>query len=302
LYTLNQKHDAGLPAFARLLLVACLAFFLVIAHARAEQRIVAIGDLHGDLVNTRAVLKLVGVIDDQGHWSGGDTILVQTGDMIDRGDESKGVMDLLRRLKPEAESAGGRVINLLGNHELMNLQGDWRYVSQGDLAVFGGRTARLQAFSREGEYGRWLASLQTVAKVGDTVFLHGGLLPRYAMPGIESLNTAISCRLSGLSAQACGLEDGVLGRDGPFWYRGYVQGNEASECSTLELTLKHLNAKRMVVGHTTRRSGRIQFRCNGKLAVIDIGIANHYGGHLGALEIRGDDVYTVYPEGAMKPY
>ncbi|TNG00465.1 MAG: metallophosphatase [Gammaproteobacteria bacterium] len=297
---MRERLNQNLLIYFRYLVVICVVFIAAIGQAQAEQRIVAIGDLHGDLDNAQSILKLVGLIDDKGQWAGGDAILIQTGDMVDRGAESKGVMDLFRRLGKQAKSAGGQVINLLGNHELMNLQGDWRYVSKGDLEVFGGRTARMRAFSKEGEYGQWLASLQTVAQVDDAIFLHGGLLPHYAQSGLQALNTSISCQLSGGNNQACGLQEGVLGRDGPFWYRGYVLGDETSECPKLEATLKHLNAKRMVVGHTTRRNGRIQFRCNGKLAVIDIGIADGYGGNLGAWEWRDGNAYAIYPGETVK--
>ena len=73
----------------------------------ASARIVAIGDLHGDLDNALDVLRLAGLVDDRGAWTGGSTTLVQTGDTTDRGPDSRGVMDLMRRLQQEATAAGG---------------------------------------------------------------------------------------------------------------------------------------------------------------------------------------------------
>src|SRR5690349_6764906 len=99
-------------------------------------RIVAVGDLHGDLTATRAALRVAGVIDPHDSWIGGTTTLVQTGDVLDRGDDEQAIIDLLERLETEAAAAGGAVIWLLGNHELMNAAGDFRYVTHGGFTDF----------------------------------------------------------------------------------------------------------------------------------------------------------------------
>jgi hypothetical protein len=103
---------------------------------RTNERVVAVGDVHGAYDRFTAILRSAGVIDRRDRWSGGRTRLVQTGDVLDRGSDSRRVVDLLRRLEREAASAGGRVHALLGNHEFMRLVGDWRYVSAGELKAF----------------------------------------------------------------------------------------------------------------------------------------------------------------------
>ena len=101
------------------------------------ERVIAVGDVHGDYEQLVGVLQSAGVIDQEGKWIGGKTHLVQTGDMLDRGPDSRKVMDLLIRLQEEASKTGGRVHVLIGNHEAMNIYGDLRYVSVGQLrAVF----------------------------------------------------------------------------------------------------------------------------------------------------------------------
>ena len=255
-------------------------------------RVVAVGDLHGDLDNALAVLRLAGVVDANGRWSGGNTILVQTGDTTDRGPDSKTVMDLLRRLSEEAPASGGKVVALLGNHEVMNLQGDLRYVHPGDTEAFGGAEARRAAFAKTGEYGAWLATLPAVAIEADTVFVHGGVAPAWAEKGLDSINEQVRMGLFDRSAA-------VLGPDGPLWYRGFVQDKEIDACPSLDRSLIALGADRMVVGHTTRRDGRIEVRCSGRLHVIDIGIASAYGGNLGAWEMIDADARAVYPSGLV---
>jgi hypothetical protein len=271
-------------------------------------RLVAVGDLHGDADAARRVLQDAGLIDAKDVWIGGDAVLVQTGDTTDRGPDSRGVLALLRDLAPRAEAAGGRVVALLGNHESMNLLGDWRYVSEADVAVYGGISAREAAFSPTGDDGRWLRTLGAVARVGEDVFCHGGIRPEYAALGVDGINRRVRAALSeadavrgpvGADGRAPQIrpDDPVLGPDGPLWYRGYVSDPEAQICPVLADALEKLGARRMVVGHTTRESGRIEARCNGALVVIDTGISAHYGGHRSAFEWVGGDARAVYPDG-----
>ena len=138
------------------------------------ETVVAIGDLHGDLSATRRALKLAGAIDDDDRWVGGKLIVVQTGDVLDRGDEDRGVLDLLERLRDEAKRAGGELLSLAGNHEIMNVMGDFRYITQGGLDAFGGAAARLDAFRPGGRYALKIAERPIYVRVGDTVFVHGG--------------------------------------------------------------------------------------------------------------------------------
>jgi hypothetical protein len=103
---------------------------------QTPERVVAVGDVHGAFDQFVAILRAAGVVDNRNRWSGKKAVLVQTGDMLDRGPDSKKAVDLLRKLEGEAQRAGGRVYALLGNHELMRLVSDWRYVSQGETDAF----------------------------------------------------------------------------------------------------------------------------------------------------------------------
>src|SRR5512134_3967738 len=96
--------------------------------AQSAPRIVAIGDIHGEIAGFKSILKAAGLTDANGRWSGGRTQLIQTGDYTDRGEGTRAVLDLLMALEPQARKAGGRAHIMLGNHEVMNFIGDLRDV------------------------------------------------------------------------------------------------------------------------------------------------------------------------------
>ncbi|HXJ03881.1 MAG TPA: metallophosphoesterase [Candidatus Acidoferrum sp.] len=98
--------------------------------------LVAIGDVHGDFDDFCSILQRVGLIDEQRHWAGGNATLLQLGDLIDRGPKPREVLDLILSLDEQSAKAGGHVVALLGNHEMMNLMGDLRYVTVGNYASF----------------------------------------------------------------------------------------------------------------------------------------------------------------------
>src|SRR5262249_27675271 len=104
----------------------------------APKRLVAIGDLHGDLAATKSALRAGGAIDDAGTWIGGDLVVVQTGDGRHRGDDEQAILDYLAGLERQASAAGGALVLLNGNHELMNAAGDFRYVTPGGMHDFDG--------------------------------------------------------------------------------------------------------------------------------------------------------------------
>jgi len=136
------------------------------------ERIVAIGDLHGDCAAFQRVLRLAGLY-DQGSWCGGSAVLVQIGDVLDRGDEEIECLALLRSLKREAAAQGGRVITLLGNHEVLNAAGVAIYASPRSSARFAGAAAanRATAFRPGTEWAAELSSWPVACVVGDTAFV-----------------------------------------------------------------------------------------------------------------------------------
>lgn len=140
-------RQAGMPAsgmsMTSVLGLVLLCLVLTPVRALAQQytwddvgRVVAISDVHGAFDAMVATLTNAGVIDSDRDWAAGDTHLVITGDLLDRGADSRKVMDLVLRLEEQARATGGRVHQLLGNHEVMNLVGDLRYVAPEEFAAF----------------------------------------------------------------------------------------------------------------------------------------------------------------------
>jgi Calcineurin-like phosphoesterase len=242
-------------------------------------RVVAIGDLHGDLAVTRKALRLAGAIDTTDHWVGGRLVVVQTGDVIDRGDEDRAVLDLLDRLRGEATRAGGALIALCGNHEFMNVGADLRYVSAISAAAFA--QGRAQAFTPGAPYARLLANWPVIVKLGDSVFVHGGVLLQHVRYGIDRINQETAAWMRGE-----GLAPGIMLRDdAPIWTRLYSSSPDSEACAQLDQVLGALGAVRMVVGHTPQASG-ISAACGGKVWRIDTGMSHVFGGRTQLLEIE----------------
>lgn len=154
-------------------------------------RIVAIGDVHGASEAFAAILAKAGLIDGEKKWIGGNAILVQTGDMTDRGAGMKEALDLLMSLEQQARKAGGRVHAILGNHEVMNLTGEMRDVTPEIFATFGGAAAMREAFSPKGTYGKWLRTKPIVAEIDGTIFMHAGINPEYTKDSVDELNRRV---------------------------------------------------------------------------------------------------------------
>ena len=278
-----------------------LVFFsseeMVWAGDESSVPIVAVGDLHADLVSAQKAFRIAGITNSGGEWILKNTIVVQTGDLTDRGPDGKPLLDWIKGLEQQATEHNSQFVVLLGNHEVMNLQGDWRYVSSMDLDSFGGLEARKRAFSisENGNYAEWLKDKDAVVKIGDTVFVHGGVSKRFARPA-ETLSEEVRQAILGQG------DMGVLGEYGPLWYRGYWQQTEEDACTEATEVLAIMGAKRMVMGHTTQRDGQIHSRCNGTLFAIDTGISRHYGEHPSALRINGNRVEGMYTSGTVLLY
>jgi len=335
-------------------------------HVQTSGRVVAIGDLHGDIQQARRALRIAGVLgkDDDDNvnpqWVGGDTVLVQVGDVLDRGDDEIGILILLQKLGKAARKAGGDVFVLNGNHEVLNISGDFRYVSRGAFhesmrfsdhlvklfgkdAVPGRRrrrsskqedgeeeeeeeeeedemdewrkqtNARVGLFSPGGPLAQQLSMHNTVLIVNDTVFAHGGLVPRHVDFGLDKLNKSVSEWMRGKRIEdedtkvALGMAIGGV-KDSVVWHRAYGTEHYATNtertnaCTLLSRTLEKINetegipVKRLVVGHTPQMQGA-NCECDGKIWRVDVGMSfGVLGANPQVLEIIGDEVKILTRE------
>jgi hypothetical protein len=247
----------------------------------APTRLVAVGDLHGDLERTRAVLHLAGLLEPKtDRWIGGAAVLVQTGDILDRGDDEPDILALLATLRTQARAAGGDVITLLGNHELMNAAADFRYVTPDGFVDYGGEAGRQRAFAPGSELARHLGESPLYAIVGDAVFSHAGIEPAVA-PRLAQLDAQARAWLIGGSGA---LPGALVEDDSPAWSRRFGRDGDAAVCADAARALASLGVRRMVIGHTPQPAG-ISAICDDTVWRIDVGLARYYGGPVEALEI-----------------
>jgi hypothetical protein len=218
---LNQhRHTGWLVTVAAVLALSPALGQENTARFATDSRVIAFADVHGAYDELIELLQAAGIVDSALAWSAGSAHVVSLGDLLDRGVDTRAVLDLVMRLQREASAAGGRLHVVLGNHELMTLLGDWRYVAPGDYESFAaeesqetrdaayaqfsagaggdsaatlaqftdrfprGFFARQAAFAADGRYGAWLRSLPAVVVVNDTAYVHGGLSPVVAEHGI----------------------------------------------------------------------------------------------------------------------
>jgi len=275
--------------------------FDLTARVDEPNRLIAIGDLHGDTNAARNALRLAGAIDEQSRWIGGDLAVVQVGDLIDRGGQDREVIELMQYIKRDARHYGGELYLMNGNHEIMNVCLDFGYVHvdawddfddieydptdqfiESFPAYMRGRVA---AFYPGGPLARLLARQRIVLITKDTVFVHGSLLPEHVAYGVDRINREVSEWMLGRAYEP--LE--VIGSGGPMWLRTYAYEVSQKDCEMLEGVLESLSVERMVIAHTVQYEG-ITSACKGKVWRIDTGMSDYYGGNVSVLQISDEGV------------
>jgi len=275
------------------------------ASCAQEQRLVySVGDLHGDFVRFQRILhglELAEFDGEEATWTGGSAILVSTGDIVDRGEHSRPIYLAFMALAQQAQKQGGEVVNILGNHDLMNLQGDLRYVAAEELASdgdYGGEEARRQDFSPEGLIGHDVRTRYVVAAVREgLLFVHAGLHPFWIRnETLEDMNGRVRELIAGPSVSQI---EPILSAGGPMWDRTFAKGEESECCHLAGETLRLVSAERMVLGHSIQTEG-VTARCvsaKGPLVVLaDTAISRAYGdcGVPSAVEYRGGNITAIY--------
>ncbi|OBZ72636.1 Fatty acid synthase subunit alpha [Grifola frondosa] len=271
-----------------------------------------------DLPNALEVLQMAGVVNEHGDWTGDVDFFVQTGDIIDRGDDTIKLYIWMDKLRDQA-CAGGTV--------RLEIR------PPSEIQTFGSAASR-QKMLMTGQIGRsWAVNYTTAGRLPlhpslgepntdyDTAldssplshaalsFVHGGLAPSYPdltpFPSrINDLASSLLYKLQhrtpplphpphpypGLPADATLAEQRLYETDGPLWYRGWALEPEERVCAEVDAVLEKTGTRRMIMGHTPDFQ-RIVSRCHGKIIIIDTGISHAYGGALSALSVT----YTLTP-------
>ncbi|MCZ6836212.1 MAG: metallophosphoesterase [Planctomycetota bacterium] len=218
-----------------------------------------VGDSHGQFMVFADVLRYGDVVDEDLHWSFGEGHLVIVGDVFDRGDRVTDILWLIYRLEQEAKAQGGFVHFILGNHEVMPLQGDVRYVNPIYLETVAPLMSRSysQLFGPDTELGQWLRTKHVAIRINDLLFAHGGLSSTLIEKGwdLDFINSSIRANLDTPKVEIRADEDMKLlfGSEGPLWYRGYFIDWSHYQRTTPErirTTLDHFGGNHVIVAHT----------------------------------------------------
>ena len=237
-------------------------------------RVAVLSDVEGNAVFLHAALRAMGVTDAAGRWAYGTGHLVMVGDSVDRGRDVAEVLWTLRALQRDAARAGGAVHVVLGNHDQYALHGKVAYAHPEHAYALRRIAAPGTAFARGTVLGDWLAAQPVAVRLGQTLFVHGGLHPRMVRPEVtvDAVNRA-SARY-----WTHGREGGrTLVLDAAFATRGMTQtrvlfpspqSRWPLDTAEVASTLRHLGATRVVVGHTTVR--RVTSLHGGKVLAVNV--------------------------------
>lgn len=234
-------------------------------------RMLVLSDIEGNFLAFKTMLQGAGVIDAGFNWTFGNGHLVLLGDYFDRGLNVTECLWLAYKLENEARAAGGQLHFILGNHEILNLEGDYRYVRNKYLenAVLMGEPYP-RWYNNQTELGRWLRTRNAIERVGDYVFCHGGISPEITRLGLPF------SEINRLARKYVGYEFEQIAdfsaravfdtKTGIFWYRGAAKNMLTDEQMT-EI-LAYAGARRIVVGHTLSQD--ITALYGGRMICVDL--------------------------------
>lgn len=262
-------------------------------------KIIVLSDIEGNFIPLRNFLINNKVIDNSNRWIFGSGHLVLNGDMVDRGLNVTECLWFIYHLEQEAVKYGGYVHFILGNHEIMNMNDDLRYVRNKYF-----ENCKLikedykDLYKPNTELGRWLETKNIIEKIGPYLFLHGGI-----SPGLDSLNLPIeeinraAREYYFKSKEAKNNSDPKAniifsGKTSPFWYRGYVSGTTTED--ELNTTLNNFKINKIIVGHTIVDSAKYFY--NERIIAVD---TDHAMGITEGVLIENGIEYRIDKAGKM---
>jgi hypothetical protein len=256
-----------------------------------------VSDIEGNFRSLRMLLQANDVIDEKLDWIYGTGHLVLTGDFFDRGMQVTEVLWLIYSLEGKAKAAGGYVHFVLGNHEIMNMSGDFRYVHpkyMENAALINENYRNL--FGEDAELGRWLRTKNVVEKIGDILFAHGGIsaaVNTIDIPASKINKLARPFYPDTLFKYKDPKVELLYSDIGPFWYRGYYTDKAKASQAQVDSTLKIYGVKYIATGHTIV-ADTVSVHFNGKLFNTDV---HHAKGHSEGLLYEDGNFFRVNDTG-----
>lgn len=253
---------------------------------KTKSNLFVISDIEGEFEAFRKLLVVNGIMDEKYNWMFGKGHLVICGDLFDRGVQVTQELWLLYKLEQDAKAKGGYVHTILGNHDIMNISGDLRYVDDRYFQVaklFG--VDYMALYSKETELGQWLRTKNTIEKIGDNLCLHAGVSPQISWLNMSLKDINDKSRPYYDKAKDMnGVGDVSMNKffdsnTSLFWYRGYFKAPKIAE-EDIDQTLALYGVRRIIVGHTIVPEN-LGFSYNGKVLGIDVN--QHEGDHQAAL-------------------
>lgn len=270
-------------------------------------RILAVSDIHGEYEYLKGILINSRVIDSSLNWIWGDGHLVIDGDIFDRGDKVTECLWLIYRLEHQAKEHEGMVHFTLGNHELMVMQADDRYINEKYLKgiVKKSRIDHVDLYGQDMELGRWLRTRHTAVIINDILFVHGGISPSFVERELklEWLNETVRDMIDLNSAQVAfdPTAKYIFGSEGPFWYRGYhyEMENRYPKITMAEVDkqLEYFGIDAIVVGHTG--VDHVMGLYDYKIFAIDMSFEDL--NCIQALFIKDNRFFIVNCDGSLEP-
>lgn len=247
-----------------------------------EFKIAAISDIHGQYDVFIELLKKNRIIDENEKWNFGNGHFVVAGDMFDRGSHVTEVLWFLYDLEKQAEQNGGKLHVLLGNHDVMVLNGNLRSVHPKYIEIAKILDQPFNSLFNKGTVlGDWLRTRPVLVKLNNVLFTHGGLHPDFVNKGLSlnQINYEFKQQLieSELPEKRNELGNFLHRANGPIYYRGYFQGALATT-KQIDQLLNHFKITNIVVGHTTHR--HIESHYDGRVIVIDANMKSGKAGEI----------------------
>jgi hypothetical protein len=265
-----------------------------------------VADTHGEYEILVGMLRAQNIVDAKLRWKFGRGHLVVLGDVFDRGPNHLEILWLLYELEAQAAKAGGGAHLVLGNHEVMDLDGDLRYLHAhySETARAIGKASYSELFGADSLLGQWLRSRPAMLRVGDNLCLHAGVSRALVDSGLtmHDVNTTVRSVLAREAGQGA-VAELVMGSNGPLWYRGYFAeqtGFVTATADDVDLTLETFGARRILVGHTIVPT--ITPLYGGKVIAVQVYPKREEAGriHFESLLIRKGEPWRATPDGKLQ--